>query len=223
MGEQKIFIVYRIYNKKERDESNVKSRFYGWSSNKNVIKAFLSQRTEGKYKYVKYYEDEESDELIQIDGYEVDTNNMINFVRLRSVTSGEYVNLFMTADEMQEAEKRIQRHFRNLCSIGNIQGKGDYLSMILSIDEYYGDALDFIGYRPPEISAMYPSADYRDDPGEIMGIDELIEEAYSGSIMSPLEDYMHDAKLPGLSTLTDVATKILYSVESFVKVLREDL
>jgi hypothetical protein len=70
---------------------------------------------------------------------------------------------------------------------------------------------------------MCPAADYRDDPGEIMGITELIEQAYDGAAMSPYETYKNKTELPGLSMLTDVASKILYSVESFIKVLREDL
>lgn len=222
MSEEKIFVVYRNYSKKEQPDHEVGPVLYGWSLNKSVVKAFLSQRTEGKY-YVEKMKGN-VDELI--DGYynDLDTNNMINFVKLKSVEDkDEYVYLFMTANEMQEAEKRIQRHFRDLCSISDIKGDGDYLEMFMNLEDYFADALDFIGYRPPEISIMCPAADYRDDPGEIMGIDELIEQAYDGAAMSPHEVYENKADLPGLSTLTDVASKILYSVESFIKVLREDL
>ena len=221
MSEQKIFAVYRIYTKKERELTSTKSRFYGWSFSKNVVKAFLSQRTQGKYDYTKVYIDEEG--YPEIDGYEIDDSNMINFVKLKSVSNGEYFDLFITANEMMEAEKRIQKYFRDLCAISMIDGKGDYMQMVLNIDEYYASALDFIGYRPPEISAMYTSADCRDDPGEIMGLDELIDDAYSGSCLYPSEESTNISRPLGLSTLTDIATKILYSLESFVKVLRDDL
>lgn len=158
-------------------------------------------------------------------GYDdLDPDNMINYIKLKSVENPrEYVYLFMTANEMLEAEKHIQRYFRDLCSISNISPDGDYMQMFLHIEDYYAEALDFIGYRPPEISAMFPSADYRDDPGEIIGITELIEQAYSGGSICPSESFGNISEPAGLSMLTDVATKILYSIESFIKVLREDL
>ena len=156
------------------------------------------------------------------DGTSLDEHNMINFIRLKSVNNDGDFDIFMTASEMQEAEIKIQRYFRDICSISLIPGNDDYLSIIINLDNYYADALNFIGYRPPEISAMYPSADYRDDPGEIIGIEELIDEAYSGSIISPSEDYIHPTTLPGLSVLTDIASRTYYSVESFIKVLRDD-
>ena len=222
MSEEKIFLVYRIYSNKERGDANIRSLLYGWSPKKSIVKAFLSQRTKGKYKVIKTYGDRDE---IQVEQQDLDVNNMINYVKLKSAQTNEDFHLFMTADEMQEAEKRIQRYFRDLCSISEIKGDVDvYLEMFLNIEEYYADALDFIGYRPPEISAMFPSGDFRDDPGDIMGLDELIEEAYSGGATYPKETFdRYDPVLPGLSTLTDVATKILYSIESFVKVLRNDL
>ena len=220
MSEEKIFLVYRIYNKKERSTSNIKSRFYGWSQNKNVIKAFMSQRSSTKYDVVKIYDDPLT---VTIESNYLDNNNMIDYVKLKSADTHEYVNLFMTMDEAQEAEIKVQRYFRDLCSISNITGNGNYMEIFMNLNDYYADALDFIGYRPPEISAMLPSADYRDDPGEIMGIEELIEEAYSGAWISPSETFNKNSNLPGLNCLTDIAAKILYSVESFIKVLRDDL
>jgi len=220
--EEKIYVVYRVYDKKERPGENTEPIVYGWSRSKNVIKAFLSQRTPSKYYVDKIRGDAEE----IVDGYynDLDTENMINYVKLKSVANkDEDVHLFMTANEMQEAEKRIQRYFRDLCCLSEIKGKGDYLGMFLNIHEYYADALELIGFRPPEISAMCPAADYRDDPGEIIGITELIEEAYSGATISPSESFSNNTRLPGLSTLPDVASKILYSIESFIKVLREDL
>lgn len=222
MSDKKIYLVYRVYSKKEQPDHDIGPVLYGWTFNKNIIKAFLSQRSEGKYYVEKMRGDIQ--ELVDGEYNDLDTNNMINFVKLKSVENqNEHVYLFMTANEMQEAEKRIQRHFRDMCSISEIKGHGDYLEMFLHIEDYFADALDFIGYRPPEISMMCPAADYRDDPGEIMGITELIEQAYSGGSIAPYEMYENKPELPGLSMLTDVASKILYSVESFIKVLREDL
>ena len=175
MDEKKIYIVYRIYSKAEKQEHGMSSIIYGWSLSKSIIKAFLSQRDDKKYKVIKIYGDLDE---IQIDDCYLDNSNMIDFIKLKSSKSGEEVYLFMTANEMQEAEIKIQRYFRDLCTVSDIRGKADYVQMFMAIDNYYASALDFIGYRPPEISAMFPSADYRDDPGEIMGIEELIEEIY---------------------------------------------
>jgi len=221
MCEEKIYIVYRVYSKEERtSEYDVKARFYGWSLNKNVIKAFTSQRSKSKYKVIKTYIEFDN---MQFDGIDLDSDNMIDFIKLRSAKTHEEFHLFMTANEMKEAEIRIQVYFRDLCYISDINGKCDYVKMFLSLKDHYRDALDYIGYRPPELSAMFDSADYRDDPGDIMGITELIEEAYSGSSISPSESYDRNNNPPGLSVLSDIAIRILYSVESFVKVLRDDL
>lgn len=222
MGKEKLYIVFRVYSKKERPDENAEPILYGWTWSKNVLEAFLSQRTREKY-YVDKVEGE-LDRLV--DGYynDLDTDNMINFAKLKSTANkDEDIPLFMTANEMREAEKRIQRYFRELCSLSSIKGDGDYVGMFMNLHEYFAEALELIGFRPPEISAMCPSADYRDDPGEIIGITELIDEAYDGATASPSEVYTNNTKLPGLSTLPDIASKMLYSIESFIKVLREDL
>ena len=222
MSDDRIFVVHRVYNKDDRRYDYSKSSIYGWTDNKNIIKAFLSQRNRNKYYVDKMYGS--AKEILEGFYNDLDPDNMINYIKLKSVNNKDKdFYLFMTANEMQEAEINIQKYFRDLCSISNIEGKGDYLGMIENIDPYYADALDFIGYRPPEISAMYPSSDYADDPGEIIGITELIETAYCGSGISPYEEAENKGNLPGLSMLTDVANKILYSVESFIKVLRDEL
>lgn len=222
MKDEKIYVIHRIYNKDEiRYNNSSKSRIYGWSNNKNIIKAFISQRNKNKYYVEKMYGS--SEEIL--DGYynDLDNENMINYIKLKSVNSDQEFYLFMTAVEMQEAEINIQKYFRDLCCISDIEGRGNYLEMFMNIDRYYSDALDFIGYRPPEISAMYQSMDPTDDPGDIIGITELIENAYSGSCISPYEDMRNSCKPLGLLMFTDVASKILYSIESFIKVLRDEL
>ena len=220
MAEEKVYLIFRIYNKKERIRSDKKSRFYGWTKDKNILKAFISQRTKNKYYSEKTYLDIDE---VQIDSYDLDINNQIDFIKLKSVSNNDDFYLFMTLDEAQEAEKKIQRYFRELCYLSNIPGKGDYLGMFIHLEDYYADALDFIGYRPPEISAMFQSADIRDDPGDIEGVEELIDEAYSGNYESPQETFSKKSSLPGLFVLPDIASKIIYSVESFIKVLCEDL
>lgn len=221
MAEGKLFLIYRIYTKEERQNTNTESIFYGWSTSKAVIKAFTNQRSKKKYHVIKDHCD--LDEILN-NYNDLDENNMINFVKLKSSKTKEEFSLFMTANEMQEAEKRIQRYFRELCTLGNIKGNGDYLGMFINLDEHYADALEYIGYRPVEVSAMYPAADIMDDPAEITGIIQMIENAYDGTAMSPYEVYEQCyGTVPGLTTINDTASKILYSIESFIKVLRKDL
>lgn len=222
MNEKKIYVIHRVYSKKEKYINDRKSYLYGWTDNKSILKAFLSQRTKSKYGIDEIYADPE--DILDGQYNDLDSNNMLNYIILKSVNNkiDDYY-FFMTYNELQETEKRIQKYFRDLCSISNIYYDDDYLGMLSHINEYYARALDFIGYRPPELSAMYPSADYTDDPGEIIGITELIDSAYCGAAIHPYEEINVNGKIPGLSMLTDISTKIIYSVESFIKVLKDDL
>jgi len=222
MSNEKLYIIYRVYNKKDRPDNDVGPILYGWSNNKNVVKAFMNQRDKNKY-YVEKMSDANINEIMEGSYNDLDVNNMIDYIKLRSSKTHEEICFFMTSNEMQEVEKRIQRYFRDLCSISNIIGNGKYLEMYMYLDRYYIDALELIGYRPPEISVICQSADYRDDPGDIVGITMLIEDAYSGVNISPSEIFEHRNKLPGLSTLYDISSKILYSIESFIKVMIDDL
>jgi hypothetical protein len=220
--EKKIYLVYRLFKKGIDDDYNSRSIFYGWSLNKSVVKAFLSQRTKGKYEVATIYGN--PDAVISGDFNDLEQSNMINYIKLKSVKSKDQeLFLFMTSEEMMEAEIRIQRYFRDLCSLNDIKGKGNYVEMFMNLNEYYSDLLDYIGFRPPEISSMCAYADYRDDPGDITGVETIINYAYSGEIIGPSETYENNTSLPGLSALTDVASKVLYSFENFVKVLRDEL
>lgn len=217
----KKYLVYRVYTKKERSEFTDRSRFYGWSSAKSVIKAFLEQRDPKKYTVIKI----DKHQIAETFSEEIDdVDAMIDMLILKSVSSGEEIPLFMTLNEMRETEKKIQRMFDDMASLERIDGTGDYLQMFLNFDPYYADALFIIGCRPREIDIMFPSADYHDDYSNIMKVEEEIDNAYDRIYTSPSETYSsHYNKILGLTALDDVCNKIYYSIESFIKVLKDDM
>lgn len=214
------YLVYRVYSKKERPDMIDRSRFYGWTNSKNTLKAFIMQRNKKKYKVVKL----DDDEIAETFSEEIDdVDAMIDFIKLRSAKTHEEVPLFMTLNEMRETEKKIQRMFLDKASFENINGNGNYLELFMNLDPYYADALYFIGFRPREVDIMFPSADYHDDYSSIESIEEKIDNAYDSLYGFPEESLKKQTSIVGLSVIEDIANKIYYSIESFVKVLKDDM
>jgi hypothetical protein len=218
MNDEKIYyMVYRVYNNKERPGSKENSVAYGWTSDKNVLKAFFKQRDEKKYLVIKMRK-VQIEEILNNYNHDATGEYMIDYLPLKSAKTGEEFRLFMTVNEMQECERNVQKIFEDLSSIDKIDKDNisKYVSMIINLDQSYYDALFYIGYRPKEIAAMFD--DCNDE-----NIYQQIGNAYEGM---PCEEYYsngHLNQVPGLSALEDVSNKILYSVESFVKVLRKDM
>lgn len=212
------YLVYRVYTRDERPNIDERASFYGWSNNKSMIKAFTSQRSKKKYKVLKV----DQDEIARRFSEEIDDEEAaLDFVKIKSASTHEEIFFITTMNELKETEKRIQRMFIDQASLSGIDGKGNYLEMFMNLDDYYADALYYIGFRPPEVDILFPSADYHDDYSNITKIEELIDDAYEGKYQSPGE--VRDNRIPGLVAIEDVANKIYYSVESFVKVLKDDL
>jgi len=76
--------------------------------------------------------------------------------------------------------------------------------------------LEYIGFRPPELEHIFQPADMTD-------IDSMIDLAYEGYQDAREYYYEPDNIVPGLSVLEDVSKQILYSLESFIKVMKGDL
>lgn len=215
------YLVYRIYHKSECSDATDRSRFYGWSTNKNIIKAFRKQRNQKKYKIIKMSENEISKTFSEnID----DIDAMIDYIKLRSVKTNEKMTLFLTLNEMRETEKKIQRMFLDQAALSRIPGTGNYLQMFLHLDNYYADALYFIGFRPREVDDLFPSADYHDDYSSIEKIEEEIDAAYEEMYQFPREIVKKSTESAvGLAVIEDVSNKIYYSLESFIKVMKDDM
>jgi len=217
------YLVFRTYMENERpDISSPEERIvlYGWTSNKNILKAFFSQRNKDKYRVKKVSTE---DLAYYYSDTDLSMDIMIDFLTLKIASTGEEIEFFITKHEMMETEKKIQAYFRNLSSIVD-RGKCGikHLNMFNNLDEYYADALLYLGFEPPEIEALYDVCGYHECTSSEDMINMEIEGAYS-MYDYPEEEYHRKDEIPGLSTFTLPAKKILYSLESFIMILREDL
>jgi hypothetical protein len=167
-----------------------------------------------------------ADEIGKFYGEDVtDAGSEINMIKLKSAKSGEFVVIFMTANELKTTEIEIQEMFRQASKLepmGNRIAEG--VEMVTHLTPYYSDALDFIGFRPPEVDSMYPGLEDAAYNDGLTRIEQLVETAYHENI----EGYPNLRSELILSsmmteTLRDVFTKIVYSLESFVKVMKNDL
>lgn len=225
------YLVFRHYDQKERPNISYRERtiFYGWTMNKSVVKVFLKQRTKSKY-VIKKMDVDEIDNFAYPDGTNdvLDPQYMINYVNLQSAKTGESIPLFLTESEMKVTEKRIQEYFRKLASF-SIDEREDIdhvfacMNMFSNLKERYTQILYFIGFRPEEFDMLFQGSGWHDEFTEMDEINNQIEMAYSGAMESPRELDLYDPRPIGLSALQDVSNRIIYSIESFVKFLREDL
>lgn len=222
MKEKYKYLVYRAYSRKERPyvSSNDRLVLYGWTANKNVLDAFFEQRDKKKYR-VKKTTDEEIKEVLNT---EMSPDMMIDFIDLKSASTGEIVKFFMTQMELISTEKNIQHYFQDLSRlVDRDNGKKKLLELYLNLDEYYIDALQYLGFNPPELSDLFDSVDYLDSPSGFMDIDGLIDGAYESICDVPHEYEYHQGIIPSIPMMENVNNKILYSVESFIRVLRDDM
>jgi len=221
----KYYLVYRIYTKKERPNVKDRSIFYGWSKNKSIINAFMNQRTKSKYMSIKLYSDDPRLENMRSDY--IDEHHMIDFVILHS-SADPLINIkfFTTTNEMMNTEIQIQRLFHESSPLSNIDPDeiSVYVNMMLNLKDKYFDALDFIGFRPQEIDQLYDSSDEKDNFNNLEDIENQITEAYEDSMYQCSEGIIKGYREPfGSNVIDDIASKVIYSIESFVKVLKDDL
>lgn len=226
MREKIYYLVYRI---REHEECPI---IYGWTLSKKVLKAFLQQRD--KKKYVAYKRTEE-EVLKALKGNEPEKELMIEVLPIKSTESDEVVKLFMSMDELASVEKAIQKMMIDECSMiehlksyPNAKPAKYYLNLISNMKVEYTDALHVAGYRPPEYSHMFPSSDGVD---EEIALDN-IEDAYGMVNHSDSEYKMSDGKFPGQIhmmepsagfSIDDMCKMVLYSLESFIMVMKNDL
>lgn len=208
----KRYLVFRVYTSKERPNIQDRTRFYGWTHHKEVVEVFLSQRNKKKYQVRKMHT--EDLEQLKEPLYDDDESNVyIDYVLLKSAKTEKEIPFFITSDELKEAEVRIHRMMQDMARLSNIPGDGNYLELYVNLKEKYKNALYFIGYRPEEIDTLFPSIS---DETDGMILEEKIDDSYAYGLTS------HSSP-PGYQVLPDIASKTIYSLESFIKVLKEDL
>ena len=173
-----------------------------------------------KYKVKQVTDEDIQDELSEVVWDDI---NEIDYLTLPVAATGDTVSLFMTRHELLETEKRIQRYFRELSTIIDQPGGSfEVLNLFQNLRPRYSEALDFIGFRPPELTNMDESLpchgcpDEDDDPAD-WETNWEIEQAYSSCI-----DSDHNT-VPGMKTLTRVSSKLVYSLEAFIRVMKDEL
>lgn len=215
-----IYIVYRIYSKDERPNMVDRSVFYGWSPSKDTIKAFFKQRDPKKYVYRKFDED---DDIMNKLFPEIEDGSyshlIIDYIKLKFASTGEEVCFFTTSFESKEAEIKIQKKFHDLASLEDKMA----LQIFMNLDPYYLDALELLGFKPKEVDYIYDSADAMNNYNTLDLVEQEINLAYEGADNVPKNEFNKYMSPPGLLTLSNIADKILYSMDNFVSVLIEDL
>ena len=167
--------------------------FYGWSTSKTITKQFRNQRSKKKYMYGVIDRDELEDKVL------FNENTMITYVSLYSNKyNGEYI-FFTTQKELDEAEANIYQLVNSMSLFSRLlthEERSSYIRFFYSLNNVYITALQTIGYYLPELNNLYD--------------DEYIYEERE-------EDYRN--------IFYDSApyTKCIYSLESFVKVLKNYL
>lgn len=195
---------------------------YGWTFSKLILKLFLKQRNK-KYSFIESSLPE-LERVFNEDG--ILSCSMINSVKLKSVLTGTDFLLYITADELRNVETLIQRLVRDQAKLSLKFKSYDTLMkaiwMILNLKNEYSSALFFLGYRPNEITGLFPENEF----GSEEGLEEIIDSCYE-EMWLPAAQYNSifntSNKIPSLHVLPDLYSKIIYSLESFIKVLREEL
>lgn len=196
---------------------------FAWTYDKTILKLFLEQRNEN-YKAVRSNRDE-IQRIFNRNGNE--SEQMIDFVILKSVSTGIEFKLFTTADELRTTEKLIQRLVNNKATLFNITNSIEkiekYVKILVNLTDNFYNALYLIGFRPPEVLALF-----RPDEHQMFEIDDAIDASYEGGWLPPNEynSYWNGEnrkKFYSTNLLSDLYTKVLYSLEAFIKVLIKDL
>lgn len=183
------------------------NELYGWTHSKDILKIFLKQRNK-KYKWKKLEYSSKDD---------LSDNNCINYVIVPSSKMNKEVKLFTTLDELCDTEKCIHILFNKACSFKDYEDSNAVVNMFLLLKEKYLYALKLIGFEPAEVKGRcneYPATDY--------DIESIIDDLYGLAWMINGK-MVYDHRIPGAGYFTDNFHQSIYSLESFIKVLKDEL
>lgn len=211
MKEQERYLVFRVPTYEEQHRDRAIPHLWGWTVSKAVIRVFKRQRDQSKYSIVVMDNEKVAREFSE---NELSQDMMIDYVELGDTTTGEMIPFFTTKVELQEAEVKIQRLITEFSSFERLnEDPTPYVNIMMNLNQYYQDLLEFIGYCPREMKDLFPSDD--ED-----SIEDSIYDAYSNS------DYIRENELhnvPGSHTIEKLSNRVIYSLQSFVMVLKDDL
>lgn len=193
------YMIYRVYSKLERPDENLSERtvFYGWTFYKDLLKLFLKQRDRSKYRVIKLDDEQIIDDYNELPSIDMRLDTLL----LTSAKTNEKVYIITTDNEITLYESKVHELFSKLSSLETIKGNGNYLDMFYNLIGKYKLALDFLGYSPREFEYIFPPSISSDEE---------------------FESNLH-AKHSGHYTSMKVIDKITISVESFIKVMKDDM
>lgn len=232
---KKYYLIYRRYNYGEKVAYNYAgtemivheqhSVYYGWTTSKQMLRAFFKQRNHKKYTVDKIYEDELEDRSL---GFEDDDkltkDYQLDYTILQSREYNEKIYLICTSRELCEAEIQVQQKFSDMASLKYISGPSVllYLNMLLAIDPYYLDALFYIGYRPEEIDIQYDSVTDYDNFNDLGLVEDQITSVYEYHNIYDSYPSIHEGPI-GTKNVSSPFHQIIYSFESFISVMKSDM
>jgi hypothetical protein len=195
----------------------LQQEFYGWSIYRKAIKTFLKQRKKSKYlvKVGKYHD------LELMEGV-LDTNAslyMLDTISLPS-QSGHDMILLTTKHELNLFEKDLALQLKDYCSMDKVDNGNDiqtYVTMYELLLDEYQIPLQTIGYYPHELEEMYGSEE--DDTRAYL--DAVYDDISSLDYDTKLSMMLAKAPLRNQYLSSGLLSKIIYSAEAFIKVMRD--
>lgn len=192
----KYYLVDRIY---KEDSEYVKnggndSRYYGWTNSKKLLDLFFKQRTRSKYDVFKYTEEEINNNR-DLKAC-VDEKYEIDIIKLPSVKHhGKKVKLLTTKREVDESIRSIKDMVSDMSSLlrRNYDKKGDSCERMIDVFNALKDE-----YKDALAAVGFI-------PPEITSMYDDVDDPYNSS----------RENLP--------VYHALYTLETFVKVMYEDL
>lgn len=209
---------YLIFRRSDDRHGGIED-FYGWTANKSILNAFLKQRSKNKYVVermelngteIEYCSNRK---MLSTEYLDLRSELMIDILELKSCQSGATVKFFTTEEEKQRIERDIKVMFDELRSFDRIDDENiiKLVNLYNKLDEKYMDALECIGYRPMEISYIYDKVDDIYGDREV-GIDDCVGFDSEDGCHITTDEYSNDP-----------SKVIIYSLESVIKVLKDDL
>ena len=211
-GDQKIYLLFLKGNEIFNQE------FYGWTLYKKAVKTFLQQRKRSKY----FATTSTYDELKQMEQkLETDISYyMLDTISLLS-QSGHHVILLTTKRELLYFEKDLMLRLKDYASMDNVDHGYDidvYVNMYIHLLDSFQNSLQIIGYYPNELD-------------EMLGMEEDDARAYLDSVYDDISSLDYHTKLDmvlakrplssGLHSQYRLLSKIIYSAEAFIKILKD--
>lgn len=210
-SDQKVYLLFI------RAHGMFQQEFYGWSIYRKAIKTFLKQRKKSKYlvKVGKYHD------LELMEGV-LDTNAslyMLDTISLPS-QSGHDMILLTTKHELNLFEKDLALQLKDYCSMDKVDNGNDiqtYVTMYELLLDEYQIPLQTIGYYPHELEEMYGSEE--DDTRAYL--DAVYDDISSLDYDTKLSMMLAKAPLRNQYLSSGLLSKIIYSAEAFIKVMRD--